>query len=588
MTAPSNTYSHSMDQRLKIWIVDDLPIKSALPKLKDIAFLNSAPEFGTGEKALAEINRMHKYYGAVFEVLSPEQLYQKKISSYVNTILLIDVNWIDGGDQFESTRDLPEYSKSIYGIELAQHALNMRSMISVDSSYLIFFSNSRQDKVDDMVRTWKNDLNEKNIYPLYVGAGSLQNNSREVQIIWHAVMQITKDALRKVSPNVRSEIHQNVYEHLSNGKQYLTVNDLAAGHEEARVDGVRIGDLAQPFVGYYEREELQQAESLRIIAQMWLDCFDIRNLRLACFTSNHSTDRKNAEALRVLQSLFRYEKVDFLDMYVFGQPLDSELTNPERVLNNRLEKGLLDDETKGINIPSFCSRLNRQFSNPLGGQLDKEIANEHQGKKVTSSIPSILRDRDVFDVQRDRRQWNHHALITVHKQKNLNGVGLEWILNIKPIVALDNPEWNARISVIDYYEGLSELKEMLAVFQKDPDHLEVLEILANELPKSSITLTDEEKWSLIESFERWEGRLRLAIIRTRSCVEQIVNLESSHSNTNLVGRRLNTLRSELVQSAEKLQHWEMLANLFKVAAKFIRNNVSKDGEKQTFKDFILS
>ena len=550
-------------KKIKLWILDDEPVKSGLEKLATLSFFTEEGVFDEEEHYQSNLAKTHDAKGLEFGILDPDELYAKNPEELENTIIMVDVNW-EMSANIPALQDLSPDQKTYYGIEIAEWILDRRNEAGLENCYMVFFSNSQQETAQEYIDTWGRQGKQK-IIDVCVGSGKYNTPERLVTFAWNAFLNITKSILSHLPSSVANELFQASIA-LNHSNKTFNMSELLGDHEDLRVDEYRLIDLLTPFHTKYTLDaytgDLNEDERLQIsknIVQQWQDALDISILNIPPFEAN---SRRNC----ILQNILRYGKLDFVDMYLFGQDLDEvEMNNPKVFLRNRVdEQGMIKSELfKYLKYP-----FNEIFSKQLGNSMD-EIIEERDAavrhKKISNSgIPSILFDRDILDVERPNKKTNTSALLYIRRGPMRPAAYFE--LEISPLVIVNCPYIKSLKAVLQYQDTQRFGDYLWEAFSEDPENLQLLDILCQYCQKHpNGSGSSEQEMLLAQKLKFWHGRLKKASKILQEAQEQCLDLIEKNPGND----RLGKWDRELSNTQEKLNYWKYLEDSFATTGKGI-------------------
>ena len=199
---------------------------------------------------------------------------------------------------------------------------------------------------------------------------------------------------------------------------------------------------------------------------------------------------------------------------------------------------------------SFFKSLNSNISTKLWGELKKDRS---------AALPCALRQHGVFSIE--RKDWNPEARIRILRRDSHPTI--YWGLHVDPMTRVSCP----------YLEGLAaadkfrqapgqDLRAVWAAWKCDQDHLELLEILAENVESLAITVGPEEESIklLVAAFRRWGSNVKLAI---RKIEDAHVLLKQIPNGNECVASLRSQLRQHVIP---RVEGWRELSMLFETAA----------------------
>ncbi|AOS46137.1 hypothetical protein Verru16b_03233 [Lacunisphaera limnophila] len=545
-------------KRIQIVMLDDRPEASGIPKLDHFGFMNNrwlpSP---SGVEATAQDDSL----GVQFRTILPADLEATPQSDWENTIFLVDVNWDQipaGTPGFEG---VSMQEKMSYGVELAHDLICLRDELNSKSIHILFYSNTRQDLVYSNVRLWKKQ-GEENIDELIFGFNH-EASLEVVSTLFSAYDSIAGSILKKAGPKLMGEalIASTRAHARRKSDENLILSDFLGACENEEIDGFRLADIAWPYLRFANHALVNPHRVL----EMWKAHFDTRLIQIPAVSS------KCGESATVLRAFLRYGQrgslatcskrlgvvkgkalsgLSFADFYLLEANISSstQLSNPHKTITDLKALGLEVLERTPSEWSLFNS-LNSNLSTKLWGELKKENS---------TALPAALRQPGVFSIE--RKDWNPEARIRIVRKSKPT---IYWALQVDPMTVVSCPYIEAMVVADRYRQNPGQdLRAVWDAWKNDQDHLELLEILAENVDSlmQSENVDDDAKKSLVTALRRWGSNVKLAI---HNINEAHLLLKQIPDGNECVA----SLRSQLRQHVlPRMDGWRELSELYESAA----------------------
>lgn len=581
-----------MTNRVQIAILDDRPVVSGLPKLAQVGFMNSAFKSKWDSLESLEETRGHDAYGVSLRSVAPNELAESEPEDWENTIFLVDVNWHEIPPDTPGFEELSTENKKSYGVEIAEEIFNIRKSVDDDSIHVIFFSNSRADLVDMEVRRWKQE-GVPNVEALFLGDGQY-TSPKIVEDAMRAYEAIIALIVRGVKPDQVSMAMNAALkaEKLLQGdpRTKLKLNHFVGDDLSVELKGFRLADLALPFLNYGDIQN--PGDSIK----RWKSLFDAQFFKMPCIGLKRNT--VPSEASIVLQTFLRYglrgrcstqslrlapegtPGINFADIYLAGANLTEsiKLTDPVLAVHSWLDQGL-GTSPKASGEWNFFSLLNHCLSTDLGAVGPDNIS---------KSVPSILAQEGFFSVE--KKGWDPDAHLRIEKSGKPRPA-IHWSFEVDPLIHLNCPHLDSQRVADQYRDDKAGLEQVWETWLEDREHLELLEILAENLEEViRLKVSPSDITELGESLLAAHHQLDLAVKRIFEArkllieceVEASKKLEESSNGKEAdlnerggaSGRRRKTCVDKVLELQKSLRMhgvsradgWQELSDVFKHAS----------------------
>ena len=555
-------------KRVQLAILDDRPVKSGIPKLNDLSFLNS--KYDTSWKSSEEqvLINQEDALGFRIRTVSVQELESSPPEAWENTIFIVDVNWNEIAPDTPGFEDLSDDQLQHYGVVIAEQIFDIRERFHADSIHVIFFSNSKADLVDEQVRSWQ-AAGVPNVSALFLGRDQF-SNSRLLALVWEAYLKIlgalVVDAKSELVERIHHAVNRALKFHGEHAEAGLDISDLIGDLKNDEIKGYRAVDLAWPFTkirSYYNPRHCSKLD----ILNDWLRFFDSRQVKIPVISEKN-------EASVVLQGLLRYGQhglqwhsaaeepgsrasggLTFADVFLLGQNYSgtSKLISPSRALETWDKVGGGLGTQRGDSSWRFREAFQRVFSNKLIPEFNKWM-----GEREDLD--------DLFAVEHPKKGWNEHAAIRIQTIQSEPTPVWQLQCDSSAPVRIVSTQFRAGEVAAAFHEGRADLPQVVDAWRADPEHLALLHIIACSLPAVVPDLLGgESREELARLFDEWSRRIERIMADSEAA---FLKLEECLATGPEFPQVLKTLKAELEDAVfPRFEQWRRVAGDFRAAAK---------------------